>query len=470
MGLALGVLTCGPRHGSQAAAPALGAPSGLPSGPSSPRAGLELPRLDVAWTPPAFTAGDTEALAASLSRHAAVEVVFGPTLAAAEVKGAIAGLSPKTRIAGVRGAAQVGLVRDPAALQASREPGPGRPRYRAEGLRLQDAWLKRQEPGVTALVSVDAAPIDLAAWAALPAATVGSCEPALRALAQGQEAGLIQLEGFLNYADALLWRYYRAELATFVPEIEGELRRAAGAEEARECGETYQRYLRGYVACAGAEGPEACPHAPRVVLSAGGARIAASEPEVATSERCPVVVGRDVPRELRQLGLDAAEAAAGALDLGWSTLADRLGGLVEVHAALEDLCAPRRRRFAAADLDEARARLRRIGAALSSPELARPGARWEIEGADLYVPGAGPMRQLARFDPGPASINPSVAAEARALREFVLSQALCRSGHDPRPLSILVSDGSGGPPSFFGYLYREELACGALPPRVGEGV
>lgn len=320
--LALGALTCGPRHGSQAAAPAIGAVAGLPSGPPPARVGLELPRLDVVWAPPALTAGDAEGLAAALARHAAVEVTLGPALQGTEARVApvIAGLSPRTTVTGIRAAEQAGMVRDPAALVAAREPGPGRPRYRAEGLQVQETWLKRHDPKATAIVSLDASAVDLSAWGALPAATVGSCEPATLALAEAQEQGLVQLEG---------------------------------------------------------------------------------------------------------------------------------------------------RRFVAGDLAEARGRLRRIGETLASPELARSGARWQIEAAELFVPGVGPMRQFARFEPGAGSVNPSIAAEARALREFVLSRALCRSGHDPRPLSVLVAGVDGGPPGFFGYLYAEELFCGELPPRVG---
>src|SRR5690606_3416941 len=114
--------------------------------------------------------------------------------------------------------------------------------------------------------------------------------------------------------------------------------------------------------------------------------------------------------------------------------------VAEVHAVLEDICTPRRWRFSAVDVAEARGRLERVGDLLSSRELAQPQARWRVEPAELFVPGVGPMRQLARFDPGPASLNPTIGAEARALREFVLSRAQCRAGHDPRPLSVLVAE------------------------------
>lgn len=454
--------------------PALGSKSDLPGGPPPPRGGLRLPSLDVSWSPPVLTAGDAEELAEALAKFSTVEVVLGPTLTGWEgrIGPVIAALSPQTRVAAVRTGEQASLVTRPHDLVVARETGTGRPRYRGDNLQIQETWLRGHDPNAQAIVSIDGSLVDLAAWRALPAVSVGGCEPAIRALAEVQEQGLSQLEAFLNHADALLWRYYSAELAAFMPEIRGELEPYARAEapaeadvRARhECGRAYWEYLQPFVACTT---PERCQVAPRVVLSAGGARVAASEPGLSLSDRCPMLVGRDYPSELRQLGISAAEAATAALDLGWSTLADRLGEVAEVHAVLEDICTPRRWRFAAADLAEARARLSAIGELLASPEPARPRATWRVEVADLFVPGVGPMRQLARFDPGPSSVNPTIGAEARALREFVLSRATCRGGHDPRPLAVLVADAASGRAKFFGYLYAEELVCGELPPLLG---
>lgn len=441
----------------------------VPGGPPRPRAGLQLPSLAVAWSPPVATAGDSEALAAALASHPAVELVVGPTLAGMEPRltAAIVALSPKTTVTGTRTAEQAALVVDAGPLQAVREPGPGRPRYRAEGLRIKETWSGHHDPKASAVVSVDVAAVDLAAWRALPSAQVGGCEPAIRALAEAQEQGLAQLEGFLNHADALLWEHYSAQLQAFLPEIKQELQRYASAEaaagEQQACGRAYWNYVKPLIECTT---PEKCGVAPRVVLSAGGARIAAPEPALTVSDRCPMLVGRDYVSELRQLGLDAAEAATAGLDPSWSTLADRLGTIAEVHASLEDVCSPRRWRFAAADLEDMRGRLARIGDALASPELARPEARWKVEPGTAFVPGAGQMRTLARFDAGEGSINRTIEAEAAALREFVLARAACRSGHDPKPLSVLVADASDGKARLLALLYAEELACGDLPPLV----
>lgn len=481
-GVALGLslcavgTTCGPRQGPHAATPAVGTSSPLPGGPAPPRSGLAVPSLDVAWSPPIRTAGDAEALAEALAEVGAVEVVLGPSLAGweAQVGRVAAAIAPETRVAGVRAGAQAAMVADAAALAAPREPGSGRPRYAAAGLRLRDTWLKGQDTQAAALLAIDASAVDLPAWNALPAAAVGGCEPAIRALAEGQEQGLAQLEAFLNHADALLWKLYSAELQAFLPELRAELQAYASAAPPTEpaaraqhdCGRAYWDYLQAYLRC---DAAERCAVAPRLVLSAGGARIAAPEPALVVSDRCPALVGRDYRSELRQLGRDAAEATGAALDAGWSTLADRIGGFSEVHAALEDVCTPRRWRFSAADLEEARERLARVGQALGSAELAAPQAAWRPAEGEVYAPGVGAVHLLARFDPGPGSINATIAEGARALREFVLSRALCRGGHDPKPLSLMLADAKTGGARFFGYFYAEELVCGELPPLVRAG-
>ncbi len=226
------------------------------------------------------------------------------------------------------------------------------------------------------------------------------------------------------------------------------------------CGVAYREQLRRHEKCG--QAIAACPEAPRLVL-VGGARIAASEPGAGAGDHCPALVGRDYQAEIRRLGQAAAEAASEALDREWTVLADRLGALTEVHAALEDICTPRRRRFAAAELEQARARLVRIGVALASDERAVGAGRWQLRDEPLLVPGLGPCRELARFEAGAGSHNAGIVAEARGLREFVLSRSLCRSGHAATPLAAVVGAPGVGL-RFLGYFYEEELFCGELPP------
>ena len=144
-------------------------------------------------------------------------------------------------------------------------------------------------------------------------------------------------------------------------------------------------------------------------------------------------------------------------------LADRLGTLTEVHATLEDLCTPRRRRFAPADLEEARQRLADLGGALASDVFEPAAGRWQIRDEPLYVPGLGPTREMARFEVEVTAINAGIVAGARALREFVLARSLCRPGQSAAPLALVLAEQPGSV-AFFSFFYEEELFCGSLPP------
>ncbi|MBK9756605.1 MAG: hypothetical protein IPO88_24515 [Nannocystis sp.] len=476
-GLCVAALTCGGKQAPLTATPALRSTAlRREQGPPPPQAGLGFPGLAVPWTPPSLTAGDPAALGAALAEAGAVTLLLGPRLAgdawAQRAAGLVAALSPHTRVLGHRQAALVELqgpgAEDRGELRTpGRSIGPeGRPRY---GLPAgASTWLKGQE---SAVFGLDDAVVELEAWQALPAVSVGSCEPVMQALAAGQELALAQLGPFLDHADALLWSAYREQLRAFVPGFVAELAeygqvrsRADSTDDesfARHaCGVAYREQLRRYEKCG--QAIAACPEAPRLVL-VGGARIAAPESGVAAGEHCPALVGRDYQAEIRRLGQAAAEAASEALDREWTVLADRLGALTEVHAALEDICTPRRRRFAAADLEQARARLVRIGTALASDERDAGAGRWQLRDAALVVPGLGPSRELARFEAGAGSHNAEIVADARALREFVLSRSLCRSGHAATPIAAVVGAPGVGL-RFLGYFYEEELFCGELPP------
>jgi hypothetical protein len=460
-GLGLLPATCGPRKGAPAASTSAGS---LPGGPAPPRSGLGFPSLVSEWSPPMLAAGDPDGLAAALRRHPQVTLALGPRLAGTtwerRAAGLVAALSPGTRVGGAVHAG-LGEVVEPATELATARRGAstaeGRPTYTAA------LSLRAQAVGAAGpLLALDDAAIDLPAWQALASSSVGSCEPAMQALAAGQELALTQLAPFLDHADAQLAAAYRAGLRGFVPEAARSLARHAGAgpSEAAACGRAYQVHVQRYAACV-TDARAACPGTPRLVL-VGGARIVAEEPALAVAEGCPGLVGRDYAAELRGVADAAAESAAAGLGRGWTILADRLGTLTEVHAALEEVCVPRRRRFAAGDLAEARSRLGRIGAALASDELGAQG-RWIVGGEPVAVPGLGRLRTLAAFAPGTNSLNTEIVAEARALREFVLARGVCRAGPAAGPLAAVVASPGGGV-EFYGLFFEEELVCGSLPP------
>ncbi|MFO0632439.1 MAG: hypothetical protein U0168_06280 [Nannocystaceae bacterium] len=389
----------------------------LPAGPDANLDALPMPSLDVAWDPPATVAGDLGALARAIGDAPRLRVQLGPRL-----DGPLWRRRVETALLSLGVTARLEFLPAQPLVQALAPAPPGAVVDESElgGLAIAAPWRARIGEGAPVLV-IDDASLSEAQWRAQPAAVAGSCEPALAALARGQEQGLAQLEPFLDWADAAILTHFRAELGAALPKLREAVaphRRARDrtqfADDAaftqHQCGHALAQLVAAHERCV-APGP-ACAWAPRLLLVAG-ARIAAPQPEIELPEGCTTAAGIDVPAVLRGAGRDAAEAAAASFEPQWIALADRLGTITEVHAALEDVCAPRRRRFADEDLVDARARLVGIGRALASTEPPRP-SRWRFFAASLR-PRLGPARpvgegtELPRAGAGPGP-------RARALR------------------------------------------------------
>ncbi len=447
----------------------------IPRGPAPPERGLPMPSLDVAWTPPMVTAGDVNALAQALEGHDHALVRLGPRLSEeARAELLVRALRPEVEIDAATGDLQEVVERLP--LRRAEGPAGEPPTYSTEGVELDATTVRglaARLPDAGVLLAVDDADVDPRAWQALPAHAVGSCEEPLRALAEGQEQALAQLEPFLDHADAVLSQMFRAELDSRLPAVlEGlapyraERARAEGepakAWRRYECGHAMAQLADAYRGCAEGKG---CAYAPRVLLSAG-ARVGAVEPDVFIPEGCGDDAPIDAAERMREAGREATRIAADHLDPAWLALADRLGTVSEVHATLEDICAPRRRRFADEDLEQARQRLAEIGEALASDNLDGPGAAWVLEDETFRVPGVGAVRQVARYDAGPGSPSRQVVDKSRALRQFVQSRARCRGTPRHTPLVAVVVDvaKAGAEVPFIGYFYEEELFCSELPP------
>lgn len=445
----------------------------LPTGPEPSVRALPMPSLDEPWQPPSAIAGDLGALASALQSKGPIVVQLGPRLDGElwrrRLPEQLAALGVRAPISFAKGDAIAHAFGKPMPVRSVTEPSNG-----FADVVVDASWRAKQNSAVapgTLVLAIDDAPIDEAAWRALPAAALGSCEAPLAALALGQERSLAELEPFLDHVDRILWQLWSAELRTLLPRVRDSLsahaapraRKDVGDQAAwreHECGHALWQFVDRYHQCAGSETP--CDLAPRMLL-VGGARIAAVEPSVFVPEGCAEVLGQDVVEQVRGFGRDAAEAAVLRLDPQWTTLADRLGAVTEVYAAMGDVCEPRRRRFDEGDLADARARLVEIGEALASSEAPRAGS-WDFPPGTFHVPGLGPVVQLATYDAGPGSPTRAAIAGARALRQFVLARALCRSGAPSKPLALLVVDPHVGAVRHFGFAYEEELACGTLPP------
>jgi hypothetical protein len=446
----------------------------LPEGPPAPAHGLPIPSLEVEWEPPQLIAGDVNALASVLAPHRELAVFTGARMQgplwSRRVQTLVHTLAPSSSLAETKSQGRAWFFGEDTVLPVVRvgERGPTQPPLYG----ANDLVVRAPARGSSGLL-VDDSGLDATSWRAMPAHASGTCEPAFAALASGQEQSLAYLEAFLDHADAVLWQIHRGQLESTVGSLDALLKPYANAPqresftdaeayETHVCGHAYWNWLTAARACLGTDGR--CAMAPRMFLI-GGARIGVAEPSGFIDGKCDDRIGTDVVEQLRELSRQTTDAAMPHLDVAWSTLADRLGAITEVHDALEDLCTPRRRRFADGDLQAARARLQKIGRALASEEITRPRGQWELADSSFFVPGVGPVFQLGRFRPGRGSEAMTVLAEARALRQFVLSRALCRSGYGDLPLVVSVLDG-GDRPRFLGYFYEEELFCADLPPRV----
>ena len=420
-----------------------------------------------------LTAGDLEQLRSRLRGHESVALHLGDRFGGSEWAGRMGSMLrtvvPSTAVAGlVEGVGPYAGVTLP--LERRDDAVAARPRYRwTEGpMRSPTA----EAPGASAVLVIDDAEVEPGAWRALPARAVGSCRAPMNALAAGQEQSLAELEPFLDHADAVLWQVYRPALSAIVPRLAEELEpyeglrtRAEfddnGSWEQYQCGHAYWEYLQNFARCG--EDSSSCPSAPRIFLI-GGARIGTAEPSFYIPDGCAAKVGRDYVVQLRDVASEAAQVAQEHLASSWVALADRLGAVTEVYEALEDVCTPRRRRFAPEDLEVARQRLTEIGEALASDEMAHPRGQWTMAVTQFHVPGYGPVQQVAEYDAGVGSPSESAVAQARGLRELLLQRALCRSAQPALPLATALVDGDTGQVEFFGFFFEEELFCGELSP------
>ncbi len=439
---------------------AAAAPVVLPEAPARPEHGLPVVDVPAQWAPPRTIAGDLEGLQQALASATDVVAAVEPRLASGQgsLRAVLEQLGPRASWTVASRSWDASVA--PGVLPLTREDGTsGPPRYAATGVRAQTV------PAQTLVVIADA-PIDLRTWRALPAAWSGSCDPAFEALALSQEQSLAYAEPFLDHVDTVLRLRFREALARALPTLGEETAPFAAAEppagaspaqaEAHACG--HASYLRVQAAAACLH-EDVCALGPRMVLR-GGAAVAMPAPPW-SPEDCGELLEGSVEAALQGAATEATVATLATLEPRWVTLADRIGALGAVYEALEDLCSPRRRRFAAEDLEDARVRLARVPRALGS-EVLDEGGRWDVGSMPSFVPGTGPMLALARFVPADGGASQSAVAEAKGVRRFLLSRSLCRSGYGELPLAVAVFEPGRTDASYFGYLYEESLLCSDL--------
>ena len=444
-----------------------------------------MPPLELDWRPPSAAAGDLEQLAAALAKHARVGLLVD-----ADVKGldtmqlaALVGrLAPDVAVHPIgSGDAKrprlAEVILEDLPLLPSMGPG-GRTRWalpmanealELDASRLQ-AWAELGDPAVLVIGAVE---VDAPVWRELATAAVGSCEPLLSALLEGQSQSLTLLEPFLDHADAVLAAAYAVELAQVVPQIEQELAEFA-PERARtdfdangwaryQCGQRYLQYLQPFAACVKSGDAQTCQMTPRLFLR-GSARIGTVEPSDYIPTDCARRIDRDYVEALRAPARAAAELAEDHLDVGWMILAERLATLSEVHAAIEQVCTPARRRFSEDDIQTLRDSVAELGPLFAREHAgAYPAdARFLANDASFHVPGLGLVRQLARYDGGTGSASRALIAGAKQLTSFGRAHARCVPRPGEAPLMAVLIDTGGVEAEFLGFFYGEELWCEEL--------
>ena len=460
------------------------APGPLGIGPPPPAGGLSMPPLSLDWSPPSAAAGDIDALASALAKHSRVglfvDTESGLTREDSMRLAALIGkLAPNAAVhpianpPGVGGALGDVILENPPLMPTTGADGrtqwglPERLELDAERLR---GW---SEQGDGAVLVVGTVEIESGIWRQLSSAAVGSCEPLLAALLDGQAQSLSMLEPFLDHADEVLESLYMAELAAVVPTLRKELTEFEKERERKDfdlvgweryqCGRRYLQYLQPFAACVGEQGAPGCVSTPRVFLR-GSVRIGSVEPNDYIPTDCPRRLDRDYVEALRQPARAAAELAPDHLDARWLILAERLATLAELHGSLTQLCTPSRRRFLAADLEALRVSVSDLGLLFSREETPASDARFLVNDGNFHVPGLGKVRLLAQYDGGTGSASRELLVAAKNLATFERTHAQCvaRAG-DGLMMAILI-DTQARKPEFIGFFYDEELWCDELGP------
>ena len=445
-----------------------------------------MPELTLDWRPPSAAAGDVAALAEAIAAYPRVallvdrsiedEVDALDTMRLAALVGRLAPNTAVRPIAKGQGPQLSEVLReDPPLLPTVGSSGrtrwglPGE--LELDGSALQ-SWAALGDPAVLMLGAVG---VESPVWRQLATGSVGSCEPLFEALLDGQSSSLVELEPFLDHADALLERVYLEQLRAVLPTLSSELEQFEPERERHEfdaqgweryqCGRSYLDYLRPFAACVEeSQGAgQGCASAPRLYLQ-GVARVGSVEPSAYIRDDCPRRLGRDYVEELRVPARVATELVVDALDTRWMSLADRLATLADVHTALAQLCRPARRRFAETDLAQLREQVAELEQLFTRSEEPPHDARFLANDGSFHVPGLGRVRQLAHYDGGTGSTSRALSAAARELARFERAHSRCVAAPGDPPLMAMVVGTGDAAPRFLGFYYAEELWCDELGP------
>jgi hypothetical protein len=157
----------------------------------------------------------------------------------------------------------------------------------------------------------------------------------------------------------------------------------------------------------------------------------------------------------------------------WSELGARVASLGAIDAALEDTCAPRRRRISSESMAALELRVARLegllnrsdevpGGSLEWVSSAGSRATWVAGEGTFHVPGWGPIRELSRFDGGASSPSSQLLEASHGLRDAILGAGECGGVPGELPLAWALVQVPAGRVVAHGEVFPETLVCGDL--------
>jgi hypothetical protein len=413
-----------------------------------------MPPLPQDWSPATTRAGALDEVVQRLARFRTV-LVFSDDAGDARTRRieALSRLAPDADVRDAGALVDAYAERLPASIEV------GERLVLERGAPLSDA-LGPQLDETTIAVALHRSQIDEAVWRARPSARHAGCEPIYAALGLAQEDGLLQIARFTEHLDRTLRVAYRRALNDRRAEV---MRALAVQEVDGDCADELNRARESVETCL-AEGE--CADAPRGFLQSK-VRVGADPPHLA---RC------DGPRRdastaaLAAVNRESVGVAVRYVQPEWASLAARVAALGEVYAAMDEACAPRRRRYVPASLEAFQAELELIREGYRLTESVPGDAGWVVatgEPRSFHVPGVGQVDELARFETGTGSAARAILDRAHRLRERILAEARCRGDSGSPPLVLgLIERPTGGSPTlvYDTHVYDETLACEGLPP------
>ena len=294
----------------------------------------------------------------------------------------------------------------------------------------------------------------------------GGCDSLRARLGRAQEEGLTRLESFLDRVDELLaatWSEALSDRRETLDAMRGK------ASKNQSCSAAAREHAAELLSCAASSG--ACQWSPRVFLQ-DFARVGrvSEPPELGLDDDGCGEDLRDIMREADAASIEVLTRTAPR----WSELAARVATLGTIDAAVEDTCAPRRRRISDDSLASLRGQMAAIEAQLargaSYPstgpswiESVPEGARWVGADASFHVPGHGAVRELARFEAGARAASTQVRERAQALGAAISGAGECMGRAGEAPLAWTVYELPSLEVIGEGEVFPETLVCGDLP-------